>query len=339
MIICGQKKLSGQQKNLWIKMKKRYNDYGSWIREQFPFRVQKISVDAGFTCPNRDGKVGRGGCVFCDNRTFNPAYCEREKSITQQIIAGKEFFARKYPDMKYLAYFQAFSNTYSNVEHLKRLYEEALAVDDVVGIVIGTRPDCVPDDTLDYLESLNRQTFMILEYGIESANNNTLKTINRGHTFECSADAIRRTAERGIITGGHIIIGLPGESPEECLRQTDIISSLPLNILKLHQMQVVKGTRLAEMYLGENAHNGEYSGMQPYIYNKVEDYIRLVAEYISRLRSDIILERFVSQSPKGMVIAPSWGLKNHEFTNLLDNYLREHDITQGCSTSRFHSAR
>lgn len=306
-------------------MKKRYNDYGTWIREQFPFRVQKISVDAGFSCPNRDGKVGRGGCVFCDNRTFNPAYCEREKSITEQIIAGKEFFKRKYPDMKYLAYFQAYSNTYADVETLKRRYEEALSVEDVVGIVIGTRPDCVPDDTLDYLDKLNRQTSMIVEYGIESANDETLRIINRGHSFECSADAVRRTADRGIITGGHVIIGLPGEGPEECLRQADIISSLPLNILKLHQMQVVKGTRLAEM--------------NPYIYNKVEDYIRLVAEYISRLRPDLILERFVSQSPKGMVIAPSWGLKNHEFTNLLDNYLREHDITQGCSMSRFQSLR
>ena len=307
------------------RMKKRYNDYGTWIREQFPFRVQKISVDAGFSCPNRDGKVGRGGCVFCDNRTFNPAYCEREKSITEQIIAGKEFFKRKYPDMKYLAYFQAYSNTYADVETLKRRYEEALSVEDVVGIVIGTRPDCVPDDTLDYLDKLNRQTFMIVEYGIESANDATLRIINRGHSFECSADAVRRTADRGIITGGHVIIGLPGEGPEECLRQADIISSLPLNILKLHQMQVVKGTRLAEM--------------NPYIYNKVEDYIRLVAEDISRLRPDLILERFVSQSPKGMVIAPSWGLKNHEFTNLLDNYLREHDITQGCSMSRFQSLR
>ena len=306
-------------------MKKRYNDYGTWIREQFPFRVQKISVDAGFSCPNRDGKVGRGGCVFCDNRTFNPAYCEREKSITEQIIAGKEFFKRKYPDMKYLAYFQAYSNTYADVETLKRRYEEALSVEDVVGIVIGTRPDCVPDDTLDYLDKLNRQTFMIVEYGIESANDETLRIINRGHSFECSADAVRRTADRGIITGGHVIIGLPGEGPEECLRQADIISSLPLNILKLHQMQVVKGTRLAEM--------------NPYIYNKVEDYIRLVAEYISRLRPDLILERFVSQSPKGMVIAPSWGLKNHEFTNLLDNYLREHEITQGCSISRFQADR
>ena len=323
-----------------MKMKKRYNDYGSWIRGQFPWRVQKISVDAGFSCPNRDGKVSHGGCVFCDNRTFNPAYCEREKSIKEQIMAGKDFFARKYPDMKYLAYFQAYSNTYAEVETLKRRYEEALDVEDVVGIVIGTRPDCVPEATLNYLEELNRQTFLIVEYGIESTNNKTLKIINRGHDFECSADAIRRTAEKGILTGGHVIIGLPGETPGDCIKQADTISQLPLNILKLHQMQVVKGTRLAESYQGKGALCGFDNGeSQPYIYNKVEDYIRLVAEYISRLRPDIILERFVSQSPKGMVIAPSWGLKNHEFTNLLDNYLREHELTQGCSISRFQADR
>ena len=242
--------------------------------------------------------------------------------------------------MKYLAYFQAYSNTYADVDTLKRKYEEALGVEDVVGIVIGTRPDCVPDETLDYLTVLHRQTFMIVEYGIESTNNKTLKIINRGHDFECSADAIRRTAERGIITGGHVIIGLPGETPEDSIRQADTISQLPLNILKLHQMQVVKGTRLAEIYQGKGALCGvDNMESQPYIYNKVEDYIRLVAEYISRLRPDIILERFVSQSPKGMVMAPSWGLKNHEFTNLLDNYLREHEITQGCSISRFQADR
>ena len=319
---------------------KPYNDYSTWIRQQFQFRVQKISVDAGFSCPNRDGHISTGGCTFCDNRTFSPQYCGHGKSIRQQISEGKAFFARKYPDMKYLAYFQAYSNTYADVDTLKRKYEEALGVEDVVGIVIGTRPDCVPDETLDYLTELNRQTFMIVEYGIESTNNKTLKIINRGHDFECSADAIRRTAERGIITGGHVIIGLPGETPEDSIRQADTISQLPLNILKLHQMQVVKGTRLAEIYQGKDALCGvDNMESQPYIYNKVEDYIRLVAEYISRLRPDIILERFVSQSPKGMVMAPSWGLKNHEFTNLLDNYLREHEITQGCSISRFQADR
>ncbi len=164
-----------------------YNDFGTWLRSQFPFRVQKISINAGLSCPNRDGSIGRGGCIYCDNRTFNPSYCDTGRSIRSQIEAGKEFFARKYPDMKYLAYFQAYTNTYGSVERLKRMYEEALDTEDVVGIVIGTRPDCMPDKLLDYLEELNRRTFMIVEYGIESANDETLRRINRGHTFECGA--------------------------------------------------------------------------------------------------------------------------------------------------------
>lgn len=159
-----------------------YNDFGTWIRKQFPdFRVQKISIDAGFSCPNRDGRISSGGCTYCDNRTFNPSYCDRKKSITEQLEEGKAFFSRKYPDMKYLAYFQAYTNTYARVEQLRQMYEEALEVEDVVGIVIGTRPDCVSDELLDYLEELNRRTFVLVEYGIESANDETLKRINRGH--------------------------------------------------------------------------------------------------------------------------------------------------------------
>ena len=186
-----------------------YNDYGSWIRSQFSFRVQKISIDGGFSCPNRDGTVSAGGCTFCDNRTFNPSYCDPAKSIREQIQTGKDFFARKYPTMRYLAYFQAYSNTYAPLDTLRRRYEEALSQDGVVGIVIGTRPDCVTEETLDYLEELSRSTFVIVEYGIESVDNATLKRINRGHTFECSKDAIIATHERGILTGGHIILGLP----------------------------------------------------------------------------------------------------------------------------------
>ena len=192
-----------------------YKDYSHWIREQFPFRVQKISVDAAFSCPNRDGRLSLGGCTFCDNKTFNPSYCDRGKSITQQLEEGKAFFAKKYPEMKYLAYFQAYSNTYAPLEELKRKYEEALAVDDVVGLVIGTRPDCVSDEALDYLQQLNQRTFLIVEYGIESANDNTLRRINRGHTFDCSRQAIIKAHQRGIITCGHIILGLPGEDEEE----------------------------------------------------------------------------------------------------------------------------
>ena len=295
-----------------------YYDYGTWIRHRFPFRVQKISIDAGFTCPNRDGRLSTGGCIYCDNRTFNPAYCQRKDSITQQLEAGKQFFARKYPEMKYLAYFQAYTNTYASISHLRELYEEALSVKDIVGIVIGTRPDCISDELLDYLEDLNRRTFLIVEYGVESANDDTLRRINRGHSFAQSRLAIEKTHQRGILTGAHIILGLPGEDAQENLRQAPLISSLPIDILKIHQMQIIRDTRLADKFEREPFH----------IYS-VNEYIELIANYIRRLRKDLVLERFVSQSPKELLITPQWGLKNHEFTDLLNNYLKNHQIHQG----------
>ena len=295
-----------------------YNDYGTWIRRQFEFRVQKISIDAGFTCPNRDGRISTGGCIYCDNRTFNPSYCQRRLSVSEQLAKGKQFFARKYPDMKYLAYFQAFTNTYAPIVQLKALYEEALQVEDIVGIVIGTRPDCVSDELLDYLAELNERTFVLVEYGLESTNNQTLLRINRGHSFEQSVSALEHTHQRGLLTGAHIILGLPGEDAAESLRQAPILSQLPIDILKIHQMQIIKGTRLAEEFEHEPFH----------IYS-VDEYIELIAQYIQRLRPDMVLERFVSQSPKELLIAPHWGLKNYEFTNKLVNYLKEKDIHQG----------
>ena len=295
-----------------------YCDYGTWIRSRFPFRVQKISVDAGFTCPNRDGRISTGGCIFCNNRTFNPSYCDSRRSVSQQLEEGKRFFARKYPDMKYLAYFQAYTNTYASLDRLKALYEEALGVDDVVGIVIGTRPDCVSDELLDYLSALNERTFLIVEYGIESANDLTLQFINRGHTFEQSRQAISKTHQRGILTGGHIILGLPGEDAEESIRQASLISALDLDILKIHQMQIIRGTALERIY-----------EQKPFHIYSVDEYIRLIASYIQHLRKDLVLERFASQSPPELLVAPHWGLKNYEFTNLLINYLRQHKIYQG----------
>lgn len=295
-----------------------YNDYGAWMRRQFPFRVQKISIDAGFSCPNRDGHISHGGCTFCDNRTFNPSYCQPSKSITEQINEGKEFFRHKYPDMKYLAYFQAFSNTYATLDTLQRRYEEALSAEDVVGIVIGTRPDCVSDEILNYLESLNQQTFMIVEYGIESVSDDTLRRVNRGHNFECSRRAIIETHNRGILTGAHIILGLPGESAEDNVRQADIISALPIDILKLHQLQIIRGTQLAAEY-----------ERQPFNLYTADEYIDLCRRYIERLRPDMVLERFVSQSPKELLVAPKWGLKNYEFANRFINYMKRMDSWQG----------
>lgn len=297
---------------------KIYNDYSSWIREKLHGRVQKISIDAGFSCPNRDGKLSFGGCTFCDNRTFNPAYCQPDKSIRQQIAEGKRFFSKKYPDMKYLAYFQAYSNTYAPLDDIRRKYEEALGEENVLGIVIGTRPDCISESLLDYLEKLKRDFFVTVEYGIESVNDNTLRNVNRGHDFECSLNAVKATHDRGIITCGHIILGLPGESAEENVRQAHVVSSMPLDILKLHQLQVIKGTKLAEEYKE-----------RPFKLYTPDEYIALVSAYIERLRKDIVLERFVSQSPSQMLIAPKWGLKNNEFTHKLISYMESRGAYQG----------
>lgn len=292
-------------------MEQYYCDFGNWLRSQFPYKVQKISVNAGFTCPNRDGRIGRGGCFYCNNQTFNPAYCDNGKSVTQQLEDGKRFFSGKYSEMKYLAYFQAYTNTYGTNDHIKKLYEEALAVEDVVGLVIGTRPDCINDDLLDYFEELNRRTFLIVEYGVETCNDETLRLVNRGHDFACARKAIEETARRGIRVGAHIILGLPGEDAKESLRQAPIISSLPLTTLKIHQLQIIRGTRLAKMY-----------AEKPFHLYTVEEYIKLIADYISLLRPDLVLERFVSQSPPDLLIAPKWGLKNYEFTHRLHNYMK-----------------
>ena len=298
----------------------RYNDFSAYLSAHFPYKVQKISLNAGFTCPNRDGTVGYGGCTYCNNQTFNPAYCKTEKSVTEQLEEGKLFFARKYPDMKFLAYFQAYTNTYGELQELKRKYEEALSVSDVVGVVIGTRPDCMPDELLDYLEELNRRTFLIVEYGVESTDNATLKRINRGHTFEVAAEAIQKTAARSIRVGAHIILGLPGESREMLVEQAGLLSSLPLSTLKLHQLQLIRGTRMAAEY--------EKNPEDFHLYT-ADEYIDLVIDYVEHLRPDLVLERFVSQSPKELLIAPDWGLKNHEFTDKVKKRMRERDAWQG----------
>ncbi len=298
----------------------RYNDFSSFMASRFSCKVQKISINAGFTCPNRDGTKGYGGCTYCNNQTFNPSYCHTDKPVAEQVREGTAFFSRKYPRMKYLAYFQAYTNTYGKIEYLKRIYEEALSSENVVGLIIGTRPDCMPDILLDYLEELNRQTFVLVEYGIESADDETLKRINRGHTFDCTADAIKRTAARHILTGGHVIIGLPGESDKSIVKQAEKISELPLNTLKLHQLQLVKGTEMAREY---TEHPERF-----HLY-EVNEYVELVIDYIERLRPDIILERFVSQSPKELLIAPDWGLKNYEFTEKVKRRMKERDTWQG----------
>lgn len=297
-----------------------YTDFGTYLREQLPIKVQKISINAGFTCPNRNGDKGWGGCTYCNNQTFNPAYCKTERTVTEQLEEGKRFFARKYPDMKYLAYFQAYTNTYGDVKTVIGKYEEALAVNDIVGIVIGTRPDCMPNELLEYLKELNRRTFLMVEYGIESVNDATLVRINRGHTYAETIDAVERTAKAGIRTGGHVILGLPGEEHDELMRQAAVLSELPLTTLKLHQLQLIRGTRMAHEY--------EQSPKDFHLYT-ADEYIDLVIDYVEHLRPDLVLERFVSQSPKELLIAPDWGLKNYEITERIKKRMRERATYQG----------
>ncbi len=271
-------------------------------------RIQKISINAGFTCPNRDGRVGTGGCTYCNNQTFIPEYCQPTKSITQQLEEGIAFFRQKYPTQQYIAYFQSYTNTYGSLEHLKALYEEALAYPDVVGLSIGTRPDCVDAELLDYLGTLAQKHAITVEYGVESTLDRTLTLINRGHDFATAQWAINETAARGINVCVHLILGLPCESREEILAHADRISALPVNNVKLHQLQLIRGTRMAEQFVENPAWFQLYTA---------DEYIDLVLEFKSRLRPDIYIERYISQSPKHLLIAPDWGLKNYEFANKL----------------------
>ena len=297
-----------------------YYDFATFLSQYFEGKVQKISVHAGFTCPNRDGSKGTGGCTYCNNQTFNPEYCNPHLGIRRQLEDGIAFFARKYPQMRYLAYFQAYTNTYGELEQLKAMYEEALSVEGVVGLVIGTRPDCMPDTLLDYIEELSHRTFVMVEYGIESANDDTLLRINRGHNFATAVDAIRRTHERGILVGGHLILGLPGEDRAELMRQAEAIASLPLDMVKLHQLQLIRGTRMAREY--------EQQPEDFHLYD-VDEYIDLAIDYIERLPSTMVVERFISQSPRSLLIAPDWGMKNYQFVDRLRRRMQERGAWQG----------
>ena len=297
-----------------------YCDYGDFLRRYFDCKVQKIAIDAGFACPNRDGTKGVGGCIYCNNQSFNPAYCQTKISVAEQIARGKEFFARKYPEMKYLAYFQAYTNTYAQLSTLKELYEEALRQSDVLGIIIATRPDCMPDELLAYLSELSKTHFVMVEYGVETSHDATLKLINRGHTWADVEDAVTRTAEAGVLCGAHLILGLPGEDMEHFIATAKRISALPLHTVKMHQLQVIRGTRLAKMWTDGEVVLKDWSA---------DEYIDVCIEVLKHLRSDLAVERFVSQSPADLLICPRWGLKNYEFTNRLNNKIKAQRIRQG----------
>ena len=301
---------------------RRFNSYSRYFVKQFGGRVQKISIDAGFSCPNRDGKISTGGCTFCSNEAFNPSYCRPEKSIQQQIEEGIEFHRRRYRRAsQYLAYFQPFSNTYKPVEELKNIYQQALEVPEIAGIVIGTRPDLVDNSILQLLKEIQKTHYVMLEYGVESVYDDTLKRVNRGHNFATAEKAIRMTAEQGIPCGAHFIFGLPGESKTMMLDAADIISQLPLTTVKFHQLQIFKGTKMAEEY-----------PTHPEIFHlfDLEEYIDFVIDFAERLNPDIVIERFAGEVPPRYLVSEPWmKLRYDEVLSRIEKRMEERDTWQG----------
>ena len=289
--------------------------YSEYLQEIFPgVKVQKISVNAGFSCPNRDGTIGTGGCSYCRNDSFSPSYCMNADLVKVQIQNGKQFFARKYPQMKFLAYFQSYTNTYGrDVAQLRKLYDEALECEDVVGLVIGTRPDTLPDEVLEMLGDINHSKPVFLEIGAETSNDETLRRINRHHTWQEVKDAVTRAAAHGLRVGLHLIAGLPGEDPEQILANVDEACRLPIETLKLHQLQILRDTAICKEY-----ESGD-PAIKPF---ELEEYLNLCVEICRRVPERVVIERFLSQSPPSLVVAPKWGMKNYQFHDQLAKLLK-----------------
>lgn len=301
---------------------RRFSSDSNYFKHIFGIRVQKLTIDAGFTCPNRDGTVSTGGCTYCNNNAFNPSYCNPQKSISQQISEGIVFHTvrNRHAD-KYLAYFQAYSNTHGSLTKLKQLYSEALQNSNIIGLVIGTRPDCVDTNKLDFIEGLSHKHYIMVEYGVESCYNQTLEQINRGHTFEKAVWAIEETAKRGIRTGAHIIFGLPGETRQQMLYEAKIISQLPLQTIKLHQLQIIKDTPMARQYAQNPKHFNLFS---------LEEYFDFIIEFLEHLNPNIVVERFTNETPLRFLVSPPWGkYRTDQLMVMLEKRLEERDTWQG----------
>lgn len=298
-----------------------FNSYSGYFKRLFGGRMQKLTVNAGFTCPNRDGRVGTGGCTFCNNEAFTPSYCTPAKSVTQQLEEGIDFHRNRYRTAQhYLAYFQSFSNTYAPLDQLRRIYDEALAHPLVAGLVIGTRPDCVDDAVLDYFAELARDRYVIIEYGIESCYDATLQAVNRGHDFACARRAVEATAARGIHTDAHFILGLPGESDEQMVAAADIINALPLDTVKFHQLQIFRDTPMAADWA---AHPERYR------FRTLDEYLDLFIRILQRLRPDLVVERFAGEAPPRYHCGPTWGLiRNEQLLARLERRLLEEGTYQ-----------
>lgn len=300
----------------------RFNDYSSYFTEKFGGRMQKLAINAGFTCPNRDGKVAVGGCTFCINEAFNPSYCESSKSVTQQITEGIEFHKKRYRrSVGFLAYFQAFSNTYAKIEHLRKIYTEALSINDVAGIIIGTRPDCISDEILELLAEINKTKYVIIEYGIESCFDDTLIKINRGHTFQQAKDAIIKTNAYNIPCGAHFIFGLPDETTTQMLEYAAIISELPLTTVKFHQLQIFKNTVIEKEYI---------EAPQRFKLFELDEYIDFIIDFTERLNPQFIIERFAGEAPPRFLVVSKWGLMRYDqVLNKIKKRMEERDTWQG----------
>lgn len=300
---------------------RRYHAYNDWVKRVHGGRLQKISIDAGFTCPNRDGVLGQGGCSFCNNEGFTPAYLREQPLVADQICTGLSFMRRRYPETRqFLAYFQAYSNTYGDLDHLKAVYAEALSHPEISGLVIGTRPDCLPDEVLDHLASLARNKTIELEIGIESCSDAVLTECLRGHDFACTRDAIRRAAARGLFLTGHLLLGLPGETHESMREGARQLSGLPLDALKFHQLQIVRHTRLAIQY--QRAPES-VPLLDP------ERYLDRVIDMLELLPPTIKVQRLGSEVPPRLRLSPDWGMRLSAFPARLDARLVERNTWQG----------
>lgn len=301
-----------------------YRQYSDFLRELFPgFKVQKLSVNLGLGCPNRDGTLGTGGCIYCNNRAFTPSYCEASDTVSEQLSKGMAFFGKKYQDMKYLAYFQSYTSTYATQSSLTDAYSEALSVPGIVGLVVGTRPDCMSDGLLDFLASQNNEGKRVMvEYGVETMHDHTLRLINRHHTAACSRDAIMRTAGRGIKVGAHLIMGLPGEDYTQMLDTINQVCGLPISVIKLHQLQVVKGTGLEIVYKRQKGGIPTPGFPEIRLFTQ-EEYLQLCKKAIEAIPPHIAIDRFTAQSPGDLLIAPKWGIKNYQFVHRLHRLLEK----------------
>ncbi|MBQ1280153.1 MAG: TIGR01212 family radical SAM protein [Bacteroidales bacterium] len=302
--------------------RQRYNSYVGYFKKVYGQRLQKVVIDGGFTCPNRDGSISTGGCTYCDNSAFHPGYSTPNIPILTQIDEGIKFHKVRYRNAeRFLAYFQPYSNTYAPLERLKVLYEEALSHPQVAGIVIGTRPDCVDEQKLDYLAKLAENHIVIVEYGIESCYDRTLERINRGHSFEQARRALEMTAERGIRQGAHFIFGLPGECVQDMIDSASIINTLPLHSVKFHQLQIVRGTAMEEEFVQKR---------DDFVTFALDEYIDFFVSFLERLRPDIYIERFAGEVPPRFLNTIPWGMiRNVELVRMLEKRLEELDTWQG----------